>query len=454
MIEFWKAALSLMINPDDKFISFPDGVDIFDSKGFGSAFIIRECYKDLWKLITEDKKYNGWIVTGNPGIGKSMFGFFLLIYLAKQRKTVIYEHFSMKHQYKFQPDGDVFNGEFEKELQDSETWYIMDTTIPKTLDIMAKKVFISSPDDDAMKQFRKQSDTASELIMPPWTKEEIMDSHRNIYSHISEDMVNKQYDLWGGIPRYVFDPEKWTENELLLEINRLSSGTRANIVNDGKFSCETSHKIYHIYTTPPKYNDIYMEFASPYVCKKVVELYEQQHKSELLAFLKASNYGVWGSVRGNLFESYAHRVISRGGTFNVHELSQSATRSEEIKVEFSNYKLKEYKYVSEIENNSYCIPHSKTNEGFDSLVLPNKFFQMTISHTHPIKLKGFRKVKDLMDDKDICLYFVVPESTYKNFYKEQQILTSERKITSDRWANGIKQYALCINLDMASNTIS
>jgi len=68
MIEFWKAALSLMINPDDKFISFPDGVDIFDSKGFGSAFIIRECYKDLWKLITEDKKYNGWIVTGNPGI--------------------------------------------------------------------------------------------------------------------------------------------------------------------------------------------------------------------------------------------------------------------------------------------------------------------------------------------------------------------------------------------------
>ncbi|CAJ0844720.1 5062_t:CDS:2, partial [Entrophospora sp. SA101] len=60
-----KAALSSMINPDDKFISFPDGVNIFGSKGFGSAFIICECYKDLWKLITEDKNYNGWIVTGN-----------------------------------------------------------------------------------------------------------------------------------------------------------------------------------------------------------------------------------------------------------------------------------------------------------------------------------------------------------------------------------------------------
>ncbi|CAJ0757254.1 8641_t:CDS:1, partial [Entrophospora sp. SA101] len=47
-----------MINPDDKFISFPDGVNIFGSKGFGSAFIICECYKDLWKLITEDKNYN------------------------------------------------------------------------------------------------------------------------------------------------------------------------------------------------------------------------------------------------------------------------------------------------------------------------------------------------------------------------------------------------------------
>ncbi|CAJ0650670.1 11903_t:CDS:2 [Entrophospora sp. SA101] len=405
MIEFWKAALSLMINPDDKLISLPDGVNIFGSKSFGSAFIIRECYTDLWKLITEDKNYNGWIVTGNPGIGKSMFGFFLLIYLAKQGKTVIYEHFLMKDQHKFQPDGCVFKGEFRKELQD---------------------------DNEAMKQFQKESDTASELIMPPWTKEEIMDNHRNIYSHISEDMVNKQYDLWGGIP----------------------SGRCANIVNDGKFSCETSHKIYHIYTTPPNYNNICMEFASPYACKKVVELYEQQHKSELLAFLKASNYGVWGSVCGNLFESYAHRVISRGGTFNVHELSQSATESEEINIEFPKYKLKKYKDISEIENNSYCIPHSKTNEGFDSLVPPNKFFSNDCKPCPSNKIKVFKKVKGLMDGEDICLYFVVPESTHKNFYKVQQILTSDKKITIDRWVNEIKQYALCINLDMASDTIS
>ncbi|CAJ0763776.1 15074_t:CDS:2 [Entrophospora sp. SA101] len=322
IIEFWKAALSLMINPDDKFTSFPDDVNIFGSEDFGSNFIIRECYMDLWKLITEDKKYNGWIVTGNPGIGKSMFGLFLLIHLTKQGKTVKYEHFLKKHQHKFQPNGCIFKGEFEKELLDDKTWYIMDTTVPKTLDVNAK--------------------------------------------------------------RYVFDPEKWTEDQLLLEINQLSSEIHANIVNDGKFSCETRHKIYHIYTKPPKYNDIYMEFVSPYACKKVAELYEQQHKSELLAFLKASDYGVWGSVHGNLFENYAHRVISRRVTFNVHELGQSATESKEINVEFPKYKLKEYKDISEIENNSYCIPHSKTNEGFDSLVPPNKFFQMTVSHAHPI----------------------------------------------------------------------
>ncbi|CAJ0826300.1 18346_t:CDS:2 [Entrophospora sp. SA101] len=344
------AALSLMINPDDKFTSFPDDVNIFGSEDFGSNFIIRECYMDLWKLITEDKKYNGWIVTGNPGIGKSMFGLFLLIHLTKQGKTVKYEHFLKKHQHKFQPNGCIFKGEFEKELLDDKT---------------------CSPDDDAMKQFRKQSTTARKLIMPSWTKEEIIDSHKKIYSHISEI-------------RYVFDPEKWTEDQLLLEINQLSSEIHANIVNDGKFSCETRHKIYHIYTKPPKYNDIYMEFVSPYACKKVAELYEQQHKSELLAFLKASDYGVWGSVHGNLFENYAHRVISRRVTFNVHELGQSATESKEINVEFPKYKLKEYKDISEIENNSYCIPHSKTNEGFDSLVPPNKFFQMTVSHAHPI----------------------------------------------------------------------
>jgi len=78
-------------------------------------------------VITEDKKYSGWIVTGNPDIGKSIFACFLLIHLVKQGKIVIYEHFSMRHQYKFQPGVDVSKGNFEKELQDSEIWYIMDT---------------------------------------------------------------------------------------------------------------------------------------------------------------------------------------------------------------------------------------------------------------------------------------------------------------------------------------
>ncbi|CAJ0914893.1 18347_t:CDS:2 [Entrophospora sp. SA101] len=137
------AALSLMINPDDKFTSFPDDVNIFGSEDFGSNFIIRECYMDLWKLITEDKKYNGWIVTGNPGIGKSMFGLFLLIHLTKQGKTVKYEHFLKKHQHKFQPNGCIFKGEFEKELLDDKTWYIMDTTVPKTLDVNAKRFLLA-----------------------------------------------------------------------------------------------------------------------------------------------------------------------------------------------------------------------------------------------------------------------------------------------------------------------
>ncbi|CAG8625466.1 7936_t:CDS:2, partial [Diversispora eburnea] len=51
-----------------------------------STLFIRECYLHLFKIIFENINVRRWRITGNPGIGKTFFGYYLLCQLAQQNK--------------------------------------------------------------------------------------------------------------------------------------------------------------------------------------------------------------------------------------------------------------------------------------------------------------------------------------------------------------------------------
>ncbi|KAF0473026.1 putative crinkler family protein [Gigaspora margarita] len=68
-----------------------------------STLFIRECYHHLCKIIFESKKTR-WRITGNPGIGKTFFGFYILYLLSQQRKTVVY-HIHSKPPILFSEEG-------------------------------------------------------------------------------------------------------------------------------------------------------------------------------------------------------------------------------------------------------------------------------------------------------------------------------------------------------------
>jgi hypothetical protein len=77
---------------------------------------------------------------------------------------------------------------------------------------------------------------------------------------------------------------------------------------------DVSHKLIHIIVDTQDYVTQHINFASMYVSQKVAVKFADEQKTELRAFLSASDsLGALGSLRGQLFEGYAHNLLQRGG---------------------------------------------------------------------------------------------------------------------------------------------
>ena len=56
---------------------------IMGSKSLGYRLLVRQCYKELVAIISTGGSF---VLTGNPGIGKSMFAIYLIWYLLQNGK--------------------------------------------------------------------------------------------------------------------------------------------------------------------------------------------------------------------------------------------------------------------------------------------------------------------------------------------------------------------------------
>ena len=85
----------------------------------------------------------------------------------------------------------------------------------------------------------------------------------------------------------------------------------------------------------------------------------------------------------------------------------------------------------------YYQPWESNFPSIDSIITPNKVFQMNIAKNHPIKMSGLKTLYNKFGGKSadhlIYYYFVVPEHLYDG-YKAQKIISSngdDAQIISD-----------------------
>ncbi|CAL5221779.1 g4032 [Coccomyxa viridis] len=131
-----------------------------------------------------------------PGIGKGLFLCYLMWELARLKRTFIYEKRDAETLVLFTPTG-VFEGPltaFRAELDDAQTWYLVDGHMPMV--VKAKTVLVTPPDWDVWKDTIKRADCIWRY-MPTWDPEEIETARQCIINSQPKTEVDDRLKRWG-----------------------------------------------------------------------------------------------------------------------------------------------------------------------------------------------------------------------------------------------------------------
>ncbi|KAE8907409.1 hypothetical protein PF005_g3257 [Phytophthora fragariae] len=319
LVAFWKAFLAVPTEVEaDAVIALPEGTFLLGDSTLGSRIYVRRCYPQLWKVcwkMIHDKvtKTPHLVILGNPGIGKTFFGYIILLHLARAGATVVYESGGSKKRLLFsrdmvvqgsQQDLLVFSTSLQRTtlwmpslvgiLDQPRTYYIVDAVKPTYYP--AKTILLTSPRRSVWFEFNKTNST----------------------------IVQDCFRRWGGIARYVLRYAQLDDQQELLEkaiafvdINWLVDACGKLDADDA----EVSHQLLH-YRVSECFTNDYFVFASQYVEQEVYKRLYVKDKQKLLNFISASDgIGALAVPRGHLFEGHVHSVLPRGGTFRIRHLA-------------------------------------------------------------------------------------------------------------------------------------
>jgi hypothetical protein len=234
-----------------KLIELPAGVFILGNPLIGSSIYVRPCYPKLLEMslsivASEKHKTRHLIILGTSGIGKTYFGYFILLHLASAGATVVYESGTEASLYLFTPSS-VKEGsrqDFLEYLRSPTTYYIVDAAQP--LNVPAKTILITSNRREIWYQFSKTSCTLR--YMPVWANKEVHICRSLMYPSLSEKFVENLYSKWGGIPRYVLSYALDKVQQALLYAALDTSNAITVLESFGDFSEESDALIHRSVT--------------------------------------------------------------------------------------------------------------------------------------------------------------------------------------------------------------
>ena len=426
-----------MDRPRDGLLTLTDGAFWFGNHLLGSRLMVRSCYTELYSLMQKPQHtllLHNWIVTGNPGIGKTFFSGYAMWATARQGRMVVWEPPPPGHgeRYLLRPDGTVIAGRaadhsFADVLSDPETLFVADSHGP-TL-VRARTLIVTSPRKSVYHEYYKQH-SPNLCYMPVWTLDELLACRRGCYPQLSEAAVADQFGIWGGVPREVLFTAPMAARQAFINQAIDACNVEACVLAVGQIHGpdDIAHRAIHImvvddgtYLTPR------LRFASEYVASKLLDRFATHERSRVLNFLRAAE--VEGSVtglRGHLFKHWAHRTIAAGGTFRMRDLRTG----NETRIILPRLATEVFLTLSAlaVQPGRYYRPWQRNLAAVDALALPLNgpalLLQMTVGSTHPTKAAGVEAVlEQLHPGTTVSLVFAVTENQYDDF--EEQVFVGQ-----------------------------
>ncbi|RHZ89741.1 hypothetical protein Glove_11g65 [Diversispora epigaea] len=441
-----------VIPPSQSIISLPDKIWFFNNDRFGSKIFVRKAYKELWDIIYIQYPERDFLITGNPGTGKTFFNIFLLYILVGIDKTVVFqENPDIGTCYKFS------NGTIECTsiqsmrivLDDPQVYYLLDNMEPQ-IQCKARKIAVFSPNRERYKKYEKWG-SVDTRIMPIWDLEELETLHQSIHFNTNFTKLRELYTLWGGIPTYVIEKVKMESSQSLLESALATVNFDRIIGNIGNFDSkiDVSHRLIHI-TCNEKYLRTGVTFASKWVADNLLNRFELKCFEKVKSFLlRSGEQPAYSELRRQLFESYAHKILVRGNeTYQIRNL-------EDGKVFQKHFIACEHVLFTQLSDinrtkhkGKYCQPTSKTFCAIDAFILGqsktiNMLFQMTVSKNYPIKTCELKNIMNIGTSYDSYeFYFVVPPEIWNDFIKQSYVNLDDTNKKKPGHLSQITQYVL------------
>ena len=299
---------------------------------------VRAAYEELHAELNRRSKQQ-YVVIGNPGIGKSCFALYVLYKALKNKTRVVFQHQRTDTIYYFDPLESkaykVNNGRVcDYLISISPIIYLYDcaTKAPARTLLFKNVVVFSSPNHSNYADVLK--DGALKIYMPVWSLEEIHRLHSKSYRSISADHVKHYYEVFGGIPRYIFgDGDKEVAESRQKDLEAYCDAFTIEMLYQlGMLQLKEdySHLLFHLVTTKKDdgshdYSSCSMDFASQFVAECIYKTLKEKEKDDCVRFLRASvDNSLFAVLRGRIFEMKAHECLQNGGRFKIRKLSSTS----------------------------------------------------------------------------------------------------------------------------------
>ena len=389
-------------------LELASGTFFLGEPSFESKLYIRLCYKEIAKLILSRTSRN-IVVTGTPGIGKSVSGFYLLYRLRREGETVVFER--KGNWYRFSDagaeKGNLSSFESAGYFDDPDCWYLSDPEDrPKEM-FGGRTVVLVSPKYDKVKEFMKQGD-AKRLFMPVWDLKELLECQLAVFPDVPDSDVKDRFDVVGGVARAIFNKERFEslKGKILEAARKVDVGVLRDAVDREAKALSTDNigdTLFHVFPGEEgNYKDCSVSLASSFARDAVVKNVVEKEASALKSFLGAAmadpklGNALGGSVVGSIFERVAHNAICLGSKsggnpetcFKMEVLTHGDSSKDIVGRDtlLLNFTRSESfgegnAFPDKLDIGTYYIPTSQTFEAIDSFGVGSGsstlyFFQM------------------------------------------------------------------------------
>ena len=363
---------------------------------FSAPYVyVRDCYPSLFERIMHPKKHDktqGYIVTGTPGIGKTVFLTYALYRLLNMGKRVFLTAEDDKAVYEFLPEPQVAqkhaNSPSKKKL---DIWYLYDSATPNPTN---NQTSILAACPKKLKKFSFFRKDARTFYAPIWTFDELRTVKKLMYADQDDELFRLKYRVFGGSARILFKMSDELIVEKFGELKKCNIDAVIEMFQSQAVSqwSDASHLILHMAPTL-EFNSYTLEYASPYMEKYVQNLKGVKELNDIANRLSGDmKECITKAQMGIVFEHLCILRLQYRAEFTMYPYKNPEAEVKHLG--WPHLDTVRFETTTELENfvanqqrPTLYKAINPRNAGFDAVVVVGEkrvYLNMTVGNTHGV----------------------------------------------------------------------